>query len=59
MEYKVTFSKYYTYLVDAECEDKAEEIAYDMFSSDMRYPVADTSYDEVDIECTGFIPDEV
>ena len=56
MEYKVTFSKYYTYLVDAECEDKAEEIAYDMFSSDMRYPVADTSYDEVDID---FIPDEV
>ena len=50
MLYEVTFSKYYTYSVEAESEDEAEAAAYDQFESEMRYPVADTSSDEVEVK---------
>lgn len=49
--YTVTFTLYYTYEVEADNEDEAFDNAYEEFCSDMRYPVASTSYDFVDIEC--------
>ena len=50
-KYNVTYTQYYAYTVEAEDEDEAESLAYDMFKADMRYPVANTFYDEVEIEC--------
>ena len=49
--YTVTFTQYYTYEVEAESEDIAENEAYEEFKSDMRCPVADTCYDEIEIRC--------
>jgi hypothetical protein len=48
-EYKVYFTKYYAYYVEAETEDEAIEIAEDDFRADMRCPIADTTYDEVNV----------
>jgi len=52
MQYLVTFTQHYEYLVDAEDEQEAEKKAYEQFNSDMHYPVARTSYDECEIECS-------
>ena len=49
-EYKIYFTKYYTYYVEAETEDEAIEIAEEDFCADMRCPIADTTYDEVEVE---------
>lgn len=49
-EYEVTFIKYYTYYVEAENEDSAIDIAEEDFASDMRSPIADTTYDRVEVE---------
>ena len=49
-EYKIYFTKYYTYYVEAETEDEAIEIAEGDFEADMRCPIADTTYDEVEVE---------
>lgn len=51
MTYKVTFAQYHTYIVDATDEDKAFDDAYSEFMSDMRTPIANTWYDDVDVEC--------
>lgn len=48
--YDVTFTQYHTYTVEAENENEAENLAYKEFASDMRSPIADTSYDEVEVE---------
>lgn len=50
MVYNVTFTKYYEYEVEAETEREAEDEARRQFVSDMMHPVADTSYDEVEVE---------
>ena len=50
-KYNVVYTQYYAYTVEADSEDEAESLAYDMFESDMRYPVANTFYDELEIEC--------
>lgn len=50
MKYKVQFTQYYSYEVEAKDEDTAFEEAYKEFCSDMCYPVARTYYDEVEIE---------
>lgn len=50
MNYKVVYIKYYEYYVEADSEDEAEGKAYEQFESEMLYPVADTSYDEVEVE---------
>ena len=50
MKYTVYFTRYYTYDVEADNEDDAFDKAYDEFSSDNRCPIADLSYDEVEIE---------
>ena len=51
MNYTVTFTKYYSYDVDATSESEAEDKAYEQFRSDMCSRVASTWYDEVEIEC--------
>jgi len=48
--YLVTFIKYLEYEVEGENESEAEDKAYKLFCRDARYPVADTHYDEVEIE---------
>jgi len=60
IEVKVTFTCYYEYevTVDPElyeedpeaAEDEAIEKAYEEFCAMRRYPVADTTYDEVEVE---------
>lgn len=51
MTYTVTFVQNHTYEVEANSESEAESIAYKEFANNMRYPVARTWYDEVEIEC--------
>lgn len=51
MKYYVTFIQNHNYEVDANSESEAERKAYKAFQSDMRYPVARTWYDEVEIDC--------
>lgn len=48
--FKVTYTQYYTYEVEAENEQEALTIAYYEFESEMRIPVANTIYDEVEAE---------
>ena len=50
MKFEVTFTQYYTYEVEAESEDEAVDIAHMEFVSDMRSPVANTAYDDVEVE---------
>lgn len=57
---RVTFSCYYDYDIEVDnelyeedpvaAEDEAITKAYDEFCAMRRYPVADTSYDEVEVE---------
>lgn len=49
--YRVTFTQYYTYEIDAMDEDDAFHQAYDEFESEMRCSIATTSYDDYDIKC--------
>ena len=48
--YRIYFTKYYTYYVEAETEDEAIEIAEGDFRAEMCYPVVDTTYDDVEAE---------
>lgn len=48
--FKVTYTQYSTYEVEAENEQDALTLAYCEFESDMRCPVANTIYDEVEVE---------
>lgn len=48
-EYWVTFTQNYEYKVEADSESEAEEKAYELFESEMRYPVANIDYDEIEI----------
>lgn len=48
-KYNVYFTRCYHYVVEADNEDEALDFAYDDFVSEARIPVADTSYDEVEI----------
>lgn len=50
MRYYVTFIQNHNYEVEANSESEAESKAYKEFASDMRYPVAHTWYDEVEID---------
>ena len=49
-EYNVTFCRYDSYTVEAENDAEAEEKAYKMYHSDCCSSVANTHYDEVEIE---------
>lgn len=48
--YKVWFTKYFEYDVEADSEDEATDLAYDLFCAEQRMPIANTSYDEVEVE---------
>ena len=50
MKYKVTFVQYHEYTVEAEDENEAEDVAYKEFQSDMRRPVAQTWWDEIEVK---------
>lgn len=49
MKYSVVITRYSYYTVEAEDEDEAEEKAIEEYESDMCSPIADTSYDEVEV----------
>mgnify|MGYP000647516897 FL=1 len=49
-KYSVTFTTYEEYEVEAENETEAFRIAEDELRSDRCRPIADTHYDESDIE---------
>lgn len=50
-KYTVTFIKYYTYEVEADNEDEAIDLAFEEnFYRDMHSPIADCTYDEVEVE---------
>ena len=48
--FRITYTQYLTYEVEANTEDEALDIAYREFESDMKVPVACTLYDDVDVE---------
>lgn len=50
-EYRVEFVQYHYYYVEANDEDEAFDNAYKEFQSDMRSSVANTIYDDYEIEC--------
>lgn len=50
MRYQVTFTKYYFYDVEGHDVNTAIDEAYKLFRSEMTCPIADTSYDQLDIE---------
>ena len=50
MRYRVTFSQYSVYEVEAANENDAIDIAYKDFNAEMSYPVARTIYDDVEAE---------
>lgn len=50
MKYAVTFVQEYYYEVEADNENNAEDLAYRKFYSDVCRPVANTHYDDVEIE---------
>lgn len=49
-KYNVTFTTYEEYEVEAENETEALKIAEDELRSDRCRPIADTHYDESDVE---------
>lgn len=48
-KYTVTFTQYSSYEVEADNEDDAVAVAEDLFDGEMRSPVANTFYDEVEV----------
>ena len=49
-KFKVVFVQNHEYFVEAEDETEAEDIAYREFQSDMRRPVAQTWWDDIEVE---------
>lgn len=47
-KFEVVFTKYFSYYVEAEDADDAIDVAEEIFRTEMRTPIADTTYDEVD-----------
>ena len=50
MEYSVTFTQYWDYVVEAKTTEEAIDKAHEHFLADMRRPVAITSYDDVEVD---------
>lgn len=50
MKYDVCFTRYLTFRVEAEDEDEAIDEAEKCFNRYQRIPIADTSYDYVEVE---------
>lgn len=49
MKYRVSFVQWYDYYVETNSEEEAVDIAEEDFVSDMRTPIANTTYDEVNV----------
>lgn len=49
MKYNVCFTQWYWYTVEADSEEEAIDLAEPEFVSDMRCPIANTTYDEVEV----------
>lgn len=49
MKYTVTFVKYYDYEIEANNENEAMDKAHEEYCNSMRSPIADTTYDDVEI----------
>ena len=49
MKYTVTFVKYYDYEIEANNENEAMDKAYEEYCNSMHSPIADTTYDDVEI----------
>ena len=49
MKYRVSFVQWYDYYVEVDSEEEAVDIAEEDFVSDMRTPIANTTYDEVNV----------
>ena len=49
-KYKVWFTQYYSYEVEAEDEDVAMDLALEDFYSEMCRPIARTYYDDCEVE---------
>ena len=47
-QYRVCFTQRYYYTVEADDEDEAIDLAEPDFVSDMRCPIANTTYDDVE-----------
>lgn len=50
MKYTVTITQYHEYTVEADDENKAIIIGIEEFEKDMRKPIAQTWYDDVEVE---------
>lgn len=50
MRYRVTFSQYSVYEVEANSEGDAINVAFKEFKTEMSRPVAHTIYDDVEAE---------
>lgn len=50
MKYNVCFTQYWDYVVEAENEDEAFDLAHEEFRADMCSPIASTYYDDVEIK---------
>lgn len=48
-KFKVWFTQYYCYEVEAEDEDVAFDLAYEDFDTEMHRPIARTYYDEAEV----------
>lgn len=48
--YEVIVTQYHSYEVEADDEYEAEKLGLEEFEADMRCPIADTHYDEIDVE---------
>jgi CYTH domain-containing protein len=57
-EYRVVFTREYEYNIDAIDADEALNIAYEKFRERCLHPVANTSYDWVEVECIDEEEDE-
>ena len=49
MKYRVSFIQWYDYYVEADSEEEAIDLAEPDFVSDMRCPIANTTYDDVNV----------
>ena len=47
--FEVIFTQYYSYDIEADMEDDAIEEAEELFVAEMRYPVARTHYDDIEV----------
>lgn len=49
MQYEITFVQSYSYVVEAETEEEAFDLALEEFEDETSSPVANTDYDDYEI----------